>query len=225
MSFKEIEAEVARLLSQLKSMLTVSQITQIVFSCILTVSVYALLFITWKRDTFEGLPRKIKITLLFYAGYSLYTLALITALWIEWDYLAIMAYDDKFWRVLLVIGFFAWASLQWQFTVYYLRTASLFRLTLRCRDELGLEQVEKRKSVLYVIEWTVQGLLLSFLIYMLAIAGKSRWNTTFCSFYICLIISLAVVTLLSARHIHTNSKSIEKLGIKTNSRAMSVYLI
>ena len=36
---------------------------------------------------------------------------------------------------------------------------------------------------------------------------------------------IALVTLFAARHIHVNSKQIERLGIRTNSTIMKLYVI
>ena len=44
-------------------------------------------------------------------------------------------------------------------------------------------------------------------------------------FYEFASVAMALITLLSARHIHNNSKQVEKLGIRTNSVIMKVYVV
>ena len=124
-----------------------------------------------------------------------------------------------------MFGFWSWDALQWQFTVYYLRTACLFRMALRATNNEELEPIKKRKRMLNYIEWSGQGVLFVWLIFMLAFAKNENWNIVLQWEKIITVIGMAAIVLLSARHIHIHSKPIEKIGIKTNSTVMTLYLV
>lgn len=146
-------------------------------------------------------------------------------MWIKYGYRAAYAYDDYQWRVALMIGFWSWDALQWQFTVYYLRTACLFRMALRATNNEELEPIKKRKRMLNYIEWSGQGVLFAWFIFMLAFTKNENWNIVLQWEKIITVIGMAAIVLFSARHIHIHSKPIEKIGIKTSSTVMTLYLL
>ena len=74
-------------------------------------------------------------------------------------------------------------------------------------------------------------MLLAELAYLIFVAvrdndgSNNTWNTVYTYFYVIFILGMTLSTLFSVLHIHKNSKSIEVLGIKTNSTLMKLYVI
>ena len=140
--------------------------------------------------------------------------------------MALVAYDNPNWRIWISFSFFSWQSLQWQFTIYYLQTASLFTLTLQCNKDADLVRVNQRKTILVIIEWSIQAVFVAWLVYMVAAhQSEQDWNLILCVFQLVAIVCMAMIVFFSARHIHIHSKPLEKLGIKTNNTYMALYVV
>lgn len=94
---------------------------------------------------------------------------------------------------------------------------------MRCKSDEDLQPVNARKKKLDIIEWSVQAVLLIWLIILLILKdSKHAWNHVISLFQIFYIVSMAIVVFFSAWHIHKHSKPIEKFGIKTNSQVMTL---
>ena len=54
---------------------------------------------------------------------------------------------------------------------------------------------------------------------------NEAWNLSLGFFFIFCIVGMALIVFFSAFHIHKHSKPIEKLGIKTSSLVMTLYVL
>ena len=94
---------------------------------------------------------------------------------------------------------------------------------MSCKSDEDLQPVNARKKKLDIIEWSVQSVLIIWVIILLILKDSEyAWNIVIAHFQIFYIVSMAIVVFISAWHIHKHSKPIEKLGIKTNSQVMTL---
>lgn len=63
------------------------------------------------------------------------------------------------------------------------------------------------------------------MVYIILISWRDEFNIRWNAFILISTIGIAITILYSAHHIHVSSRSIEKLGIKTNSTVMTLYVI
>ena len=133
-------------------------------------------------------------------------------------------------RMLMVFSYIVWMSLHLQFTSYYLQSACLFRLTFRAQDDEDWDKVRRRKFWLQILEHALYSIFLAIFCYLYVTNGSKHdkssetWDCVWFIFSSLVYLTIPVIGVSSARHITNNSKSVEQLGIRTNSRVMRVYL-
>ena len=118
-----------------------------------------------------------------------------------------------------------WMCIHWQFTAYYLQTACLLRMTFRQTDR---KKVARRKKKLERLELLIYFVMVCMLVFLIVGAFKDYsivWNVIWATFQSVSVATMMLTTLFSVRHIHKHSKSIEFLGIRTNSTIMKAYVI
>ena len=102
------------------------------------------------------------------------------------------------------------------------------RITISQRSDKDVERVKKRKRYLLCCEYFVYFVILAVVVFFTFFAVNYEndlvWNLSFVSFLFFSDELMFVITFASMFHIHRNSKSIEYIGVKTNSRLMKVYL-
>ena len=97
----------------------------------------------------------------------------------------------------------------------------------RAHNDADFSRVRKCKCWLLVLELAVYSVFLGICIYLFIknkdghahVTGNNVWfafsNTVW--------IAMPVIGFLSARHINKNSRSVERLGIRPNSRVLKLY--
>ena len=97
---------------------------------------------------------------------------------------------------------------------------------MSCYSDEDLKPVEKRKKILEIIDCSVQGFLLVWIVTLIALYNTEHdWNVLISYTMIFNIIVMALIVCLSVRYIHKHSKQIEKLGIRTNFPIMTLYVV
>ena len=97
---------------------------------------------------------------------------------------------------------------------------------MSCKSDEDLEPVNARKKILDIIEWSVQAVLFVWLIILFVFKDSTHtWNILLQNFQIFYVATMAMIVFISAWHIHKNSKPMERLGIKTNSPIMTLYIV
>lgn len=82
--------------------------------------------------------------------------------------------------------------------------------------------------ILQAIEYFGYLILLGFTAYFIAsvvLQEDGAWNNVQEFQYVSIVVIMSTLTLFSVFHIHKHSKSIEHLGIRTNSSLMKAYVI
>ena len=139
----------------------------------------------------------------------------------------LIIYLDPEWRGLAALAYTVWMSLHCQFTAHYLQTACLFRKTFLAQNEEDFNKIKRRKRCLQIGELSLYASFSAVVIYLI-VAGNNRgretWDYVWFFFSNLVIIAIPLVGIFSARHINNNSRSVERLGIRTNSKIMKLYL-
>ena len=182
------------------------------------------------RKAFSDLSMKVKINLSLYLVHGACSLLfeiflLVSAAIGGADYASV--FIAKRWRSFIALNFTIWLCLHWSFTASYLQTACLFRKIFQAKSDEDFTAVRKRKLSLLILELTVHCIFLCIMSYLIVTDLSQMheyWLYFWFGFNNATLIIMPVVGKLSARHINKNSRSIERLGISTNSRVMKVYL-
>ena len=87
--------------------------------------------------------------------------------------------------------------------------------------------MQKCKIIFQISEIVIYCVFLTVVIYLLVTAQNvedNTWDYVWFTFANIILIVIPTVGIFSARHINRNSRSVERLGIRTNSSIMNVYL-
>ena len=103
----------------------------------------------------------------------------------------------------------------------------MLRMTFSLKESSDTERVLQRKSKIQLIGYFGYFLIVCVLSFLIAGALDrigDQWNYVWSVFYSFCNMTMMIVTLFSVQHIHRYSKSIERMGIKTNIRLMYLYV-
>ena len=120
--------------------------------------------------------------------------------------------------------------MHWQFLYFYLEAASLFKMTFLTHSDDDFERLKQRKRKLHWIR--ILGYIvivaMGLIFAILTICDRFEvetlqaiWNAEMSFVYI----TGAILTFYSFNLINKNSESIQKIGVRTDSRVMQLYSI
>ena len=208
------------------TLIRVEELCALLTMALISVATFGVVIRAVKRKNWGSFPIRARIALIVYAIYApcetfSFLISLIRECWDE-ELLTTRG------RIGSAIAMTIWVSFHWQFTAYYLQTACLLRMTFSLKEHSDCKRVIKRKYNLQLLEYfgyIIIILAMSFLIFGAIYDLKDAWKFVWSIFYSLCSIVMMLITLFSVKHIHKYSKSIKKMGIKTNSTLMKLYVV
>ena len=191
-----------------------------------TITAYAIFVKILKQRAFTELPLRVKASLVVYLIYCPLVFALCILIIYRNPSWGIIIYTEPDYKSYVAITFTLWLSQHWQFTAYYMQTACLFRKTFQASSEQDYTKLHKRKRQLTILQISVISLFLVLLVFLLVANNDLKDKTWYLIWFIFsyfFVITLPIIGVLSTRHIHKHSRSVERIGIRTNSKVIKLY--
>ena len=101
-------------------------------------------------------------------------------------------------------------------------------MTFRARSDRDVKLIQRRKKKLKILEYVIHGFIFVIFIFLCMMSADEDsvvWNAVFLVFIAAIDLQITTVTFASIFHIHRHSKSIESIGVKTNSLLMKIYAV
>ena len=99
-------------------------------------------------------------------------------------------------------------------------------MTFRAKSDSDYEKVRRRKADLTIFENIVYAILLIMMIVQILslFVEETHWFSIFIVYSNFTALAFALTIFFAARHIHVNSKQVERLGIRTSSTLIKLYV-
>ena len=150
-----------------------------------------------RKGAFKYMPLKLKVSLIgFLIVQIMYDLI---SVFCE-EQFGIEICSDTALDIIQALKNIVYLSVDWLFASHYLRVASLFRMTFASHSLLDFDKVQKRKKWLLILDTAVY----TAIFVLLLIKGQVGAFV-----YFCIMWTIALVSLLSMRHIQKCAKPLE----------------
>jgi len=147
-------------------------------------------FLISRKGAFTYMPLKLKISLI---GFLCVSLGYDAISVICDPRYSINVCSDKVHSFISALDMIVYLAVDWLFASHYLKVASLFRVTFSSHHSMEhLEQVRRRKKWLLMLDIVVYSMLLPILVMNEVVSNIV---------YFCVMWTIALVSLLSMRHI------------------------